>query len=267
MKKQLSKMTSVFLVLLFALGSFSPVLPEFGALLGFDAFAESASGTCGDEGDNLTWTLDTSSGVLTIDGNGKMASYTSSNRPGWYDYKDQITSVTVSEGVTSIGNYAFRDCSAMTDASLPSSLKTIGQNAFGASGLTSITIPENVTKLDNMAFGGCKDLTTINYNATSLTSVTGTPFSLAGAERKPVSVVFGDSVQTIPDDLFKANYDNWMLNITSVTFGSSVKTIGARAFKNMSGIVTLVLPASLETIGNDAFLGCSGLKGWIDIPQ
>ena len=67
-----------------------------------------ASGNCGADGDNLTWTLD-DDGLLTISGEGEMADYSSSssNRSPWYDYRSRILSVSIGDSVTSIGVRAF----------------------------------------------------------------------------------------------------------------------------------------------------------------
>ena len=87
--------------------------------------------------------------------------------------------------VTSIGNYAFADCSSLTSITIPSSVTSIGFEAFlGCSGLTSITIPNSVTSIRHFAFWGCSGLTSVTipnsvtsigdgafYNCSSLTSV------------------------------------------------------------------------------------------------
>lgn len=73
-----------------------------------------ASGTCGDQGDNLTWTLD-SVGTLTISGSGDMQNYESYGNSSnlwapWQPYRDEIQCVVIEDGVTSIGSYAFDTC-------------------------------------------------------------------------------------------------------------------------------------------------------------
>lgn len=75
--------------------------------------AESTSGTCGE---NLTWTFNTETGVLTIEGTGKMTNYDASNPAPWDEYKDQIKKIVVSDGVTTIGKGAFMGCASLSNA-------------------------------------------------------------------------------------------------------------------------------------------------------
>ena len=119
------------------------------------------SGTCGA---NLTWNL--TGGVLTISGTGAMTNYSDSNHAPWYDNRSSITSVTIGNGVTSIGYYAFRSCSSLTTITIPSSVTRIGGYAFNkCSSLTAITIPNSVTSIGNYAFYGCSSLTSITCEA------------------------------------------------------------------------------------------------------
>ncbi|MCD8003253.1 MAG: leucine-rich repeat domain-containing protein, partial [Clostridia bacterium] len=110
-----------------------------------------ASGTCGD---NLTWTL-TSDGTLTISGTGDMYDYyevyvesgegweseTEYGTAPWCDSAGEITSVIIEDGVTSIGEGAFWDCTSLESATISDSVTEIGLGAFyNCYSLTSITI-------------------------------------------------------------------------------------------------------------------------------
>ena len=87
-----------------------------------------ASGTCGADGDNLTWTLyDT--GELTISGTGAMKSYTAGSAP-WKAYCSVITEITVANEVTGIGAYAFADCDQVNRVAVSDNVTSIGNNAF-----------------------------------------------------------------------------------------------------------------------------------------
>lgn len=117
------------------------------------------SGNCGAEGDNVTWEL-TSDGTLTICGVGDMM-YMGESSP-WYPYRwkpELLTSIVVTDGVTSISDFAFVQCSYLKEISISESVTSIGYGAFNeCSALTEIIIPESVTEIGPYAFYGCSGL-------------------------------------------------------------------------------------------------------------
>lgn len=122
--------------------------------------AATYSGTFGADGDNLTWTLDTDTGVLEIDGTGAMADYSSpsSNSVPWYSFRSSVKSVTLGDGVTSIGNDAFLNCQSLTSVDMPS-VTSIGDGAFYyCKSLTNVDIPECATSIGSYAFNSCSNL-------------------------------------------------------------------------------------------------------------
>ena len=168
------------------------------------------SGTCGAEGDgsNLTWTLD-SEGVLTISGSGDMRDYDYSSP--WYENGNQIQSVFMANGVTSIGNFAFNECTSLTSMTIPDSVTSIGNGAFkGCTSLTSVTIPGSVTRIGVGAFASCTSLTsvTIPDSVTRIgkqafdycTSLTDVYYAGSEAQWKAISIS-----STENDDLLTAN--------------------------------------------------------------
>ena len=97
----------------------------------------------------VTWTL-SGDGTLTISGTGDMEG------APWLSQRDEIKKVVIKDGVTSIGNNAFRYCSGLTSLTIPNSVTSIGEYAFyRCSGLTSLTIPNSVTSIGGGAFYGC----------------------------------------------------------------------------------------------------------------
>ena len=115
-------------------------------LMGLSANAED-SGTCGP---NLKWHL-TNNRVLTISGKGKMYNYSDDNRAPWSG--DYIKRIIIGDGITTIGSYAFYNCSTLTSVTIPNSVTEIGGSAFaGCSALTSVTIPNSVTTIGWTAF-------------------------------------------------------------------------------------------------------------------
>ena len=117
--------------------------------MGLSAKAES-SGTCGP---NLKWHL-TDDGVLTISGKGDMYNYSNDHRAPWYGY--DIKRIIIGDGITTIGDNVFSDCSSLTSVTIPNSVTTIGGYAFyNCSELTSVTIPNSVTKIGEATFSSC----------------------------------------------------------------------------------------------------------------
>jgi len=193
------------------------------------------SGTCGaeDDGSNLTWTLD-SEGVLTISGAGAMKEYDPYKAP-WYGSRSRVKSAVIADGVTSIGDYAFRDCYNLASVTIPDSVTSIDWSAFaGCASLTSVTIPGSVTSIGGAAFSDC----------TSLTSVT-----------------IPDSVTSIGDYAFSD-----CTSLTSVTIPNSVTSIGHDAFYNCASLTSVMIPDSMTSIGNDAFHYCKSLTS-VTIPD
>ena len=130
--------------------------------------------------------------------------------------------------VTSIGGWAFRDCSGLTSVTIPSSVTSIGNYAFdNCSGLTSVTIGNSVTSIGVEAFSGCSGLTSV----------------------------------TIPNSV--TSIGKWAFNnctgLTSVTIPNSVTSIGNYTFLGCSSLTSITIPNGVTSIGYRAFDGCSGL--------
>ena len=114
---------------------------------GSGAISTAMSGDCGaTANDHVTWSFDKSSGTLTISGTGAMADYTIKDtvddRP-WKDYAESITKVQISEGVTSLGNSAFQNFTALKETNIPASITKLGDNIYrGDASLTTINWAE-----------------------------------------------------------------------------------------------------------------------------
>ena len=215
--------------------------------LPFTASAATYIGTCGD---NLTWSLDTDTGVLNITGTGAMYDYSYASVP-WYSYSSYIKTVNIDNSVTTISNYAFYDCDSLTSVTIGNSVTTIGDYAFNwCTSLTSVTIGNSVTTIGNSAFVGCTSLTSITI-PDSVTTIGENEF--AGCDSL-TSITIPNSVTTIGDYAFFGCH-----SLTSVTIGNSVTTIGYVAFYSCDSLTSVTIPDSVTTIGDSAFAFCTSL--------
>lgn len=120
-----------------------------GTSLTTNAMASVASGTCGE---NCSWTIDDDYN-LSIEGTGPMDNFMSGGESPWGNYMDRIGTVTVGEGITSIGDSAFDwSASHISQISLPSTLESIGAYAFSFVDVNTLIIPDTVTSIGEHAF-------------------------------------------------------------------------------------------------------------------
>ncbi|MCH5188490.1 MAG: leucine-rich repeat domain-containing protein [Oscillospiraceae bacterium] len=201
--------------------------------------AAEQSGQCGD---GLTWSL--VDGILTISGTGDMWDFKSTATP-WGTMRSGIKEIIVEDGVTSIGDYAFRysntfaggpkPLDTVTRAVIPASVKRIGHHAFyGRSGLESIVIPDGVTCIEDYTFWDCKSLKTAKVP---------------------------DSVQSMGEYAF-GNCSS----LESIHIPDGVSEIPYRAFYGCTSLSDAVIPESVTNIGGAAFFDCQSLKT-INIPD
>ena len=177
MKKQWKRLAALSSAVIMAAGTllYFPTDTLQNISWGITASAEETGAETWNEG-NLTWTL-TADGTMTISGSGAMKGYS------WYSgspatqKKDNVKKVVIQEGVTSIGNSAFYNCSNLKSIEIPEGVTSIGAFAFyNCGGLTSIEIPETVKSIGNGAFAGCGGLTSLEIPS-GVTSIGDNTFS------------------------------------------------------------------------------------------
>lgn len=223
------------------------------------AFASTGSGTCGDNGDNISWELD-ESGTLTLTGSGAMRDYASSDYFGedvspWREFEmgNDIKKIVVGDGITSIGRNAFHNCNEVTEVSLPAGLKKIGFAAFeGCRKLKNINLPDGLETIDDYAFSLCSALESIVI-PDSVTDLGGSVFFNC---YNLVSANIPAGITELNVDLF---WNCTKLNsITSIP--ESVTKIGDSVFSGCSSITEITLPKGLQEIGYYVFENCSSLS-------
>ena len=172
---------------------------------------------------------------------------------GEYAFRDctSLTSITIPDGVTSIGYGAFEGCSNLTRISIPDSVTSIGESAFSYCwSLTSISIPDSVTSIGYCAFYWCTRLTSINI-PDGVTSIGDSAFSYC---KSLTSINIPNSVTSIGDGTF---FD--CSSLTSISIPDGVTSIGDDAFRGCRSLSSINIPDSVTSIGWDAFDGCSSL--------
>ncbi len=195
-------------------------------------------------------------------------------------------SVRIPDGVTSIHDYAFSNCSSLTSVTIPGSVTSINDHAFSkCSSLTSVTISNGVTSIGERAFWLCSSLVNVTipdsvtsidmyafYACDSLTSVT-----IPGSVTVIKADAFGScdklaNIDVVSENLNYRSHDGVLYNKAqteliccpsgktgSYTIPDSVTRISGSAFANCSSLTSVTIPSSVASIGSDAFYNCSSL--------
>ena len=184
---------------------------------------------------------------------------------------DNLNSIVLPETLISIGSYAFMTSgpdvsSELTSITIPNMVTSIGDEAFAGLGLTSITIPSSVTSIGINPFEGCTSLETITVetgnqvydsrdNCNAIIE-TATNTLISGCQ----STIIPNTVTSIGVEAFA-----WS-GLTSIIIPNTVTSIGEGAFEGCTSLVSIEIPNSVTSIGFYAFEGCSGLTS-VTIPN
>lgn len=227
------------------------------------------NGTCGS---NLTWQL-FGDGTLEISGSGPMQKFTTAP---WADVQNQIRSIIICDGVTSICDNAFTSLYGLTDISMASSVASIGQKAFqNCTALQEVKLPEGVVSVGNYAFAQCERLVSVEMPSTCIELGTHIFLECSAMKtakvfntgsymfffcEKLTDVTIGETVTEIADNAF-----SYCRAVQMIKLPDSLEKIGAGAF-NSAGLKEITLPEGLASIGKEAFRFCGGLQA-ISIPD
>jgi len=250
MKKYFNRIISLFLVVLM-------IIPMISAM-GLTSSAATYSGTCGN---NLKWTLDTSTGVLDITGTGDMYYYYDYyDDVPWYSYRSYVKTVNIGNGVTSIGDYAFYKCAGLTSVTIPDSVTSIGVDAFYNTALynDNSNWENNVLYIGNHLIKANTSISESYVIKNGTVTIADSAFSSCKSLK---FVTIPDSVTSIGESAFE-----FCTNLTSVTIPDSVTSIGSWAFYKCTGLASVTIPDSVTSIGDHAFYNCSSLTN-VTIPD
>ena len=168
-----------------------------------------------------------------------------------FGYCSNLTDLKIESGLTAIPTQMFYACSSLKQVSLPESVTSIGNSAFGGSGLESIRLPDKLTEIGDNAFGGCKDLAEVRI-PDSVRSLGFNVFSGCSGLQK---AELGKGLTKIESSTFQD-----CTALESITLPDSITEVGYEAFKNCTGLKTLNLSKNLAVIGRAAFQYCSALR-------
>ena len=206
-----------------------------------------------------------------------------------------MTSITIPDSVTSIGNCVFVGCtgeltvncnipsasnyeygafygSKFTSVTIGDSVTTIGEYAFySCSSLTSVTIGDSVTTIGDEAFYRCSSLTSVYISDSSAWCKIDFGNYSANPLYYATNLYLNNELATdlvIPSDITEIKSYAFIncSSLTRVTIPDSVTTIGGCAFSGCSSLTSVTIPDGVTSIGNSAFDGCSSLTS-ITIPD
>ncbi|MCD8089181.1 MAG: leucine-rich repeat domain-containing protein [Clostridiales bacterium] len=214
-----------------------------------DNWSSLSIGNGNDALNNVTFTYSTfdwsiEDGVLYITGSGSMPDYSEDddNRAPWYYSYDQINSIVIEDGVTSIGKLAFDNSGTVETITINGSIRSIGNAAFRGSGITSITLPDSLKSIGDYTFQYCNNLTTINI-----------PENVNSISRR--AFVSCANLESITAD----ENSNYFCSDNGILYSKDMTSIYATGSANPN-ITNLVIPDSVNYIYDNAFTDCLAIE-------
>jgi hypothetical protein len=152
--------------------------------------------------------------------------------------------------VKSIESWAFYECIGLSSITLPEGVTTIGFRTFqGCSALNAVTVPNSVTKIDSEAFRYCANISTIHWDS-NLSPLHATQY----CREKLTEVTLGSNMTGVGENAFYG-----CTSLADITIPENVKDIGSNAFRGCTSLVTITISENVTTIGDGFLSGCSGL--------
>lgn len=233
--KYISRLMAVLMALVLVIGAAPTALAE---------------GESGSIGDKLSWSL--SGGTLTITGKGAMANISETGRAPWYEVRNEIYQVVLPEGLTSIGDMAFYECSKLQSVVIPSSVTRIGKFAFAyCSDLKILNLGSGVTAIEECAFTDCYRLASLDL-----------PGKLKTIGKKAFYRCESIPTVTIPSSVTSLGISafGYCSSLVSADVQAKISEIPSLLFYGCDRLATVQLPDSVQTIGYHAFLDCTVLN-------
>lgn len=210
--------------------------------------SEVTQGICGE---NLTWIFDESSCTLSISGSGAMDNYQYNiGAPwSWYGHRSKITNIVLEDGITSIGDYAFRYCDNLGGKLIiPDSVTSMGMGAFSKCGSIQVTVGSGLKEIPTSAFAN-SGVTVVDFGAISAIS----DYAFSNCDSLNGDLVIPDSVISMGSGAF-----NDCDCIDTLTIGNGLKILPSGAFMSCDDLKSIDM-ASVAIIEDGAFHACKNL--------
>lgn len=201
-------------------------------------------------------------GVLTVSGTGRIDN-------NLYKNNTDITELVIKNGITSVGDYSFYECTSLTRVILPDTLTEIGSHAFAkCTALTEIDLNEGLSTIEDRGFEDCTALKRVFIPISvedGLVSYTYNPSSnkawgIFNNCRELTTVEFAEGTTRIHSGLFGGS------GLKEITFPESVTEIGMYAFANCESLEEINFSDSMKRIEERAFSNCTSVKK-LDFPE
>ena len=203
-------------------------------------------------GEAALWTLEES--VLTISGTGAMADYVDETETPWYEQREQITSLIISSGITSVGANAFAGCTALTTATIPANVVSIGANAF--SGCNNLVVTYK---------GTANQWRLMGYKMSGTICSDGTLWDFGDCGETVAYMIVDDTLRIFGEGAmtdYTSGGAPWYAlrsKISKLTLDAGVTSIGAFAFEDCTGLTAVTVSENVTSVGANAFAGCNNL--------
>ena len=179
---------------------------------------------------------------------------------GNYAFKDctSLTSVTIGNGVASIGGDVFHGCASLKSVTIGNGVTSIGAYAFyGCTSLTTITIPDSVTSIGDFAFTGCTRLAYNEYDNAYYLGNENNPYVVLKTAKS--TDIASCEIHNDTKIIYNSAFED-CTSLTSVTRHDSVTSIGNYVFRGCTSLMSITIPDRVTSIGKYAFYGCTALE-------